>query len=328
MKSSAQTPDHIWFNGGMVRWEDAKVHVLTHAFNYGTAAFEGLRAYPAGDEMYIFRLQDHIRRLFESAKIYGIRVGYSQEELADACVDVVARNKLHVRAYIRPLAYVANIGIGISFANQPAGVAIAAVPFEDYFAHKDGISVGISSWRRISEQSLPPAAKISGHYTNSVLGKMEALANGFGEAIMLDMSGKVSEGTGENIFVAKDGRLVTPPKGGGILEGITRRTIIELAAEEGIEVVERGLARTELYGCDEAFFVGTAAEVTPITSIDRKTVSDGKPGRITKTMMGLYSKAVVGELSGHRGWVTPVYARRAGVQQTASRKPSHAPGLT
>jgi branched-chain amino acid aminotransferase len=313
---SDQKADYVWFNGKTVPWNDAKVHVLTHAFNYGTAAFEGIRVYPKRDEMFIFRLSDHVKRLFNSAKIYGFEVGYSQEEIFAACVQTVKANNLHVRSYIRPLVYVAGVGVGIGFLGQPIGVAVVAVPFDTYFTHRDGVHAVVSSWRRLSEQSMPPSAKITGHYANSVLAKMNALENGYGEAILLDISGRVSEGTGENIFIVKGGRLHTPSPAAGILEGITRRSVMELAEDEGLEVIERDIVRSELYTCEEAFFAGTAAEITPILSIDKKPVADGTPGQITRRIRSLFEKAVVGELQNHSDWVTPVYRQR---QTGASR---------
>ncbi len=319
---STQRAEYVWFNGKIVPWNEAKVHVLTHAFNYGTAAFEGIRAYPYGDELFIFRLADHIKRLFESAKIYGFQIGYTHQQIIQACIDVAKTNNFHEKIYIRPLVYVAGVGIGIGFTNQPVGVAIAAVPFESYFPKKGGVDTLVSSWRRIPEQSLPPSAKITGHYANSVLGKMDALTNGYNEAIMLDITGRVSEGTGENIFIVKNGRLVTPTVASGILEGITRRTVMELAYEHGIEVVERDVTRSELYNCDEAFFAGTAAEITPILSIDKRVIGSGSPGQITRKMMDLYSKAVIGQLPGHKDWLTAVYntvqkQRGKNVQETS-----------
>jgi branched-chain amino acid aminotransferase len=302
-----QKADYVWFNGKLVRWEEAKVHVLTHAFNYGTAAFEGIRAYPYNGEMYIFRLKDHLERLQNSCKIYGFNLNYTLEQLIDACIELIKANKLHERTYIRPLVYVAGVGVGIGFSGQPTGVAIAAVPFDTYFSSDGGVHAMVSSWRRISEESLPPSAKIAGHYANSVLAKMHALENGYGEAIMLDSKGNVSEGTGENIFIVKEKRLITPPLSSGILEGITRKTVIQLAQEEGMEVVEREVTRVELYTSEEAFFTGTAAEITPILSVDKKQIGNGKPGSITRKMIELYGKAVIGKIEGHEDWVTPVY---------------------
>ncbi|MEM3684171.1 MAG: branched-chain amino acid transaminase [Conexivisphaerales archaeon] len=304
-----QKADYVWFNGKLVPWEDAKVHVLTHAFNYGTAAFEGIRAYPYNDEMYIFRLREHLQRLQNSCKVYGFKLDYTLEQLEEACKSLIRENRFHVKTYIRPLVYVAGVGVGIGFPNQPIGVAIAAVPFDVYFKEGSGVHAMVSSWRRIHEESLPPSAKIAGHYANSVLAKMHALENGYGEAIMLDAEGNVSEGTGENIFIVRDSKLITPSLSSGILEGITRKTVMELAQEEGIEVVEREVTRVELYTSEEAFFTGTAAEITPILSVDKRPVGDGKPGKITRRMIDLYAKAVVGKLEGHEDWVTPVYRK-------------------
>ncbi len=299
---------YVWFKGDMVPWEEAKIHVLTHAFNYGSAAFEGIRAYASGDEMLIFRLRDHLSRLFKSCKLYGIEIPFSFEEIHTACVRIVGVNEFHEPVYIRPIVYVAGVGIGIGFLGHPVEVTIAAVPFSGYFGGARGIDAMVSSWRKPPEQSLPPMAKITGHYSNSVLAKMEALKNGYGEAILLDINGRVSEGTAENIFLVRNGVLSTPPVSNGILEGITRDTVIKIARDEGIEVQEREIARSELYTCDEAFFVGTAAEVTYLKSVDRKMIGDGNQGQITKRIATLYQRAVMGKLSGHEDWVTPVYS--------------------
>lgn len=314
---SGQKADFVWFDGKVVPWDKAKIHVLTHAFNYGTAAFEGIRAYPSGEEMFIFRLKDHVKRLFNSSKIFGFEPKYTKEEVSEACKEVIRANDFHVKVYIRPLVFVAGVGIGIGFLGQPIGVAIAAVPFGTYFGKGEGVHAMVSSWRRLSDQSMPPSAKITGHYANSVLAKMNALQNGYDEAIMLDINGKVSEGTGENIFIVKDGELITPPVSSDILEGITRKTIIEIAREEGIEVIEREISRSELYTCDEAFFAGTAAEITPILSIDKKVIGDGKSGPVTLNMKDAYTKAVVGQLKGHEDWATPVYATEKDVRKRA-----------
>lgn len=317
-----QKADFVWFNGRLVPWDEAKVHVLTHAFNYGTAAFEGIRAYPDNEQMYIFRLKDHLKRLQNSCKIYGFKHEYSMEQLIDACVQLVRENNFHVKTYIRPLVYVAGIGVGIGFAGKPIGVAIAAVPFGTYFSQGEemGVHAVISNWRRIPEESLPPSAKISGHYSNSVLAKMFALENGYGEAILLDKNGNVSEGTGENIFIVRDDKLITPPLSSAILEGITRKTVIEIARDEGIDVLEREITRVELYTSDEAFFSGTAAEITPILSVDKRVIGNGKPGPITRRMIELYRKATVGKLHGHEDWVTPVYKEPAKEVKRAGAK--------
>jgi branched-chain amino acid aminotransferase len=300
----------VWFNGRIVPWEDAKVHVLTHAFNYGTAAFEGIRAYPHQEEMLIFRLDDHLKRLLRSCSIYGFDIPVSKEELASACVKVIGANDFHEPVYIRPLVYVSGTGVGISFEGYPIEVAVVAVPFSSYFGVSRGVDAMVSSWRKTAASSLPAEAKITGQYTNSVLAKMEALRNGFNEAILLDPEGLVCEGSAENIFLVRDGKLVTPPVNAGILEGITRDTVIKIANEEGIPIQERDVTRSELYTCDEAFFAGTAVEVTPIRSIDRKVIGDGAEGPITKRISHLYQSAVIGKLPGHDGWVTPVYSSR------------------
>ena len=298
--------DFVWMDGAFVPWKDANVHVMSHALHYGTAAFEGIRAYPSEQQMNIFRLPEHLKRLAYSCKIFGFDLKYGLDELTNATVETVRRNNLHGRCYIRPLVYVGFGGIGINFAGFPIATAIMAFPFEKYFK-ADGVAAVVSTWRRTSDQTGSPLAKISGQYTNSVLGKMEAVRNGFDECIMLDINGKVSEGSGENLFLVRNGRLVTPTLSSSILDGITRASVVRLAADMGIETVERDVSRSELYVADEAFFSGTAAEITPITSVDRKKVGDGRMGPVTAKLRSAFLNAVEGEDPRYMSWLTPVY---------------------
>jgi len=300
------TADFVWMDGELVPWKDAKVHILTHAMHYGTSAFEGIRVYPVGDQMYVFRLQEHMKRLSDSCKIYGIDLKYSVEEMCRSAVETVRKNKLHSRSYIRPIVYVGFGGIGINFTGFPVGVSILAFPFEKYL-HGEGVNVIVSSWRRMNDQTSTSLGKIGGQYTNSVLAKVESVRNGYDEAIMLDQNGHVSEGTGENIFLVRNGRLITPPLSSSILEGITRDSIFKIASNLGIQVIERAIPRSELYIADEVFFSGTAAEVTPIFTIDKKKVGDGDIGPLTSKIKEAFMKVVSGDDQRYSSWLTPVY---------------------
>jgi branched-chain amino acid aminotransferase len=298
--------EFVWMDGAFVPWKDATVHVMSHALHYGTAAFEGIRAYPSGQQMYVFRLPDHLRRLANSCKIFGFDLKYSVGELTTATVETIRKNNLHGKAYIRPLVFVGFGGIGINFTGFPIQTAILAFPYEKYLKG-DGAATMVSTWRRTSDQTGSPLAKISGQYTNSVLGKMEAVKHGFDECIMLDVNGKISEGSGENLFLVKDGKLVTPTLSSSILGGITRLSAMKLAADMGIETVQRDVSRSELYIADEAFFSGTAVEITPIISVDHRPVGDGSEGPITSSIRSAFLKAVAGGDPRYMSWLTPVY---------------------
>jgi branched-chain amino acid aminotransferase len=298
--------EYVWMDGVMVPWENATVHVMSHALHYGTAAFEGIRAYPSAQQMYVFRLPEHMKRLLNSCKIFGFDLKYSLDDLVKASVEVVRKNNIHGKCYIRPLVYVGFGGIGINFTGFPIQTAILAFPYEKYFKG-DGVSAMVSTWRRTSDQTGSPLAKISGQYTNSVLGKMEAIKHGFDECIMLDVNGKVSEGSGENLFLVEGGKLITPSLSSSILGGITRLSVLQFAADMGIQTVERDVSRSELYIADEAFFSGTAAEITPVTSVDRKLVGNGEVGPVTGKMRSTFLSAAAGEEPRYKHWLTPVY---------------------
>jgi branched-chain amino acid aminotransferase len=298
--------EFVWMDGTFIPWKDANVHVMSHALHYGTAAFEGIRAYPSGQQMYVFRLPEHLKRLLNSCKIFGFDLKYSVSELTKVTIETVRKNNLHDKCYIRPLVYVGFGGIGINFTGFPIQTAVLAFPYEKYFKG-DGVAAMVSTWRRTSDQTGSPLAKISGQYTNSVLGKMEAVKHGFDECIMLDLNGKISEGSGENLFLVEDGKLVTPTLSSSILGGITRVSAIRLAADLGIDTVVRDVSRSELYIADEAFFSGTAAEITPITSVDHKKVGEGKVGPITSSVRSAFLKAVAGDDPRYMSWLTPVY---------------------
>ncbi len=299
--------DYVWMNGEFVRWDDAKVHVLTHALHYGTAVFEGIRAYPSKDNLNIFRLLDHYRRMIQSAKVYYIDHKYTAENLAKTTVELVKKNNIHTRTYIRPIMYVGYKSIGLNFTGFPIDAAIIAIPYENYFENPQ-LKLRTSSWRRFSEQSTPPLAKAAGNYLNSILAKLEAVKDGYDDAVMLDMDGFVSEGTGENIFIVNGDELITPPYSSSILRGITRDTVTHLAADLGLKVTERRISRFELFNADEAFFSGTAAEIAPIVEVDRRKIGDGKPGETTQKISNTYRDLVTGKTtSKHPEWLTPVY---------------------
>jgi branched-chain amino acid aminotransferase len=298
----------VWMNGELVEWDRANVPILTHALHYGTAVFEGIRAYKTGRELSIFRLKDHMRRLKGSAHVYLMDLPYSESELCEATTALVAKNEMRDSAYIRPIAFKAEGGINLDYREVPTWVAIVAFSFNKYH-EKEGLDVCVSSWRRTGEPSVPSLAKASGHYINAVLARVEAAQNGFDEAIFLDHRGFVSEGTGENIFIVRNETLHTPPLSAGILEGITRDTVRTIAQDQDLKIQERDIARAELYTCDEAFFTGTAVEVSPIVSIDRRKIGDGNPGPVTRKVQKLFSNVVSGNNKQYDHWLTPVYPK-------------------
>jgi branched-chain amino acid aminotransferase len=301
-------PEFVWMNGEFIDWEKANVPILAHALHYGTAVFEGIRAYKTSDGLSIFRLKEHMRRLNDSAHAYVMALPYSESDLCEATTALLAKNEMHEETYIRPIAFKAEGGIDLDFRKIPTWVAIVAFPYEKYF-EKDGLNVCVSSWRRTGEPSVLSLAKASGHYINSALAKVEATQNGFDEAIFLDQRGFVSEGSGENIFIVKKGIIHTPPLTAAILEGITRDTICTIAHDRDLKLQERDIARGELYTCDEAFFSGTAVGISPILSIDRRKIGEGRPGLVTKRMQELYSEVVCGNEERYDNWLTPVYPK-------------------
>jgi branched-chain amino acid aminotransferase len=303
-----QPVDKIWVDGELVDWDDATIHILTHALHYGTGVFEGIRAYHTGDGPAVFRLSEHIRRLFRSAHLYQIDVPYSPEAMIEAAKDTIRANGLH-ECYIRPLVYRAYGEMGLNPLNAPVRVSIAVWAWENYLgveAMERGARVKISSWKRLDHNIIPPGAKATGQYINSGLAKTEAIKAGYDEALMLNGSGFVTDGTGENVFVAKDGELFTPPISAGCLDGITRDSVITIARDLGYTVHERNLARTDLYFADEAFFTGTAAEVCPIKEVDDRQVGSNGRGPITKEIQGEFFAAVRGEVERYAGWLTRV----------------------
>ena len=299
--------DFVWFDGQYLKWEEAKVPIFVHALHYGTAVFEGIRAYPSDDNLYIFRLKEHMDRLRKSANVYSFTTKFSADELCKAAVDLIRKNGIRESCYIRPLTFVGMHGIDLNVTkNSPTHTTIIIFPFAKYFKG-DGISACISSWRRIDDESIPPMAKASGNYLNSVLATQECKRNGYDESILLDRNGCVSEASGENIFVLRNGKLHTPQLSDSILEGITRNTAITIARELEYDVVERPISRTELYLADEIFLTGTAAEIIAITKIDGNTIGNGREGTMTKSIRENYERIVIGKSEKFMGWLTPTW---------------------
>ncbi|HJU13201.1 MAG TPA: branched-chain amino acid transaminase [Candidatus Nitrosotalea sp.] len=300
-------PKFVWFDGKFVRDSQANVSVMTHAIHYGTSVFEGLRGYWNSKNLYIFRLQDHIRRFRNSGKVYSISLRFTDKQIADAVVGLCKKNNVRESCYIRPFYFVGRYGINLHVTeNSPTHAAIVMFPFGDLF-NKNGISAGISSWRRIHDTSTPPLAKMGGNYLNSILATQECKRNGYDEAILLDQLGNISEAPGENIFMIRDGKMITPPNSSSALEGITKDSVIEIASDLGYKTVEREVPRTEIYFADEVFLTGTAAEITPITSIDGKRVGTGKVGRITEQIRHTYTDITMGRNKKYSHWITSVY---------------------
>ncbi|CAA9516608.1 MAG: Branched-chain amino acid aminotransferase [uncultured Solirubrobacteraceae bacterium] len=303
--------DLIWMNGEFVAWEDAKVHVLTHGLHYGTGVFEGIRCYDSEIGPAVFRHREHLRRLGRSAELYYMALPYDIEALRSATHELIGRNGLR-SCYIRPIAFRGYGQMGLNPLEAPVDVSIAVWEWGAYLGEEGktkGIRAKVSSWRRISPGSLIPSAKASGQYLNSVLAKIESLKAGYEEAIMLDDRGSVCEGTGENIFVVWEGRIVTPPPAASILDGITRKSAIQIARDLGIEVIERDIARAELYLADEVFMTGTAAELVPVREIDDHTIGDGAPGELTRAVQTAFENALFGRDERYREWLDPVPAR-------------------
>ena len=299
--------DFVWFDGQYLKWEEAKVPIFVHALHYGTAVFEGIRAYPSNDNLYIFRLKEHMDRLRKSANVYSFTTKFSTDELCKGTVDLIRKNGIRESCYIRPLTFVGMHGIDLNVTkNSPTHTTIIIFPFAKYFKG-DGISACISSWRRIGDESIPPMAKASGNYLNSVLATQECRRNGYDESILLDRNGCVSEASGENIFVVRNGKLHTPQLSDSILEGITRNTAITIARDLGYDVVERPISRTELYLADEIFLTGTAAEIIAITKIDGNIIGNGREGTMTKSIRENYERIVIGKSKKFMGWLTPTW---------------------
>lgn len=300
--------DYIWKNGEMLPWAEATTHVLSHSLHYGSGVFEGIRCYkdPDSDKSFVFHLRDHMERLHRSAKIAMMDLPYTVDELCDATVEVIRANKL-TSCYIRPLVYHGYGVMGVDPSGAPTDVIIACWPWDSYLgadALEKGVAVGVSSWRQRSINAIPPAVKATASYFNSILAKLEAKAHGYVEAIMLNEDGKVCEGTGENLFIVRDGILSTPPLSDGVLEGITRDSIMVLADELEIPVIEESLTRCDLYIADEVFMTGSAAELTPVGSVDDREV--GKPGEITRRLQDRFFEVAYGHDDEYADWLTEV----------------------
>jgi len=300
--------EKIWMDGELVDWAEAKVHVLSHALHYGSGVFEGIRAYATARGPAVWHLDGHLDRMFASGSIYHMDLPYSKAELVQATIDVIRANGLDA-CYIRPIAFRGYGEMGVNPLNAPVNVVIAVWPWGAYLgegAIEQGVRVKISSWKRHDQNSLPSAAKATGGYLGSILAKVESLKAGYDEAIMLNHEGYIAEGSGENVFVVKDGAITTPPTGVGALSGITRGAVIQIARDLGMEVIERNMVRTDLYLADEVFFTGTAAELTPIREVDDRTVGAGHRGPVTKELQDAFFSATRGEDPRYAGWLTYV----------------------
>jgi len=300
--------DKIWMDGEFVAWDEARVHILTHSLHYGCGVFEGIRAYPTDRGPAVFRLTDHIVRLFNSAKIFMIDVPFTLEEIIEATKATVRVNGLS-ECYIRPLVYLGYGEMGLNPLPAPVNVSIAVWPWGAYLGDEgiaNGVRMKISSWQRHDPNAMPPAAKGTGMYINSSMAKVEALKAGYDEAILLSPQGYVSECTGENIFVVRHGKIITPPLSAGALEGITQSSVMTIAKDLGFEIEVGNILRSDLYIAEEAFLSGTAAEVVPIASVDDRLVGDGKPGPMTRQIQEIFQSAVRGKVDRYKDWVEHV----------------------
>ncbi len=304
------TDGKVWMDGALVDYDDAKIHVLTHALHYATGVFEGVRCYRTVSGSAIFRLQDHMQRLIDSGKAYFMDLGFTRLQLEKAAVDTVKSNGME-ECYIRPIAYYGYGKMGVNPMPNKVSVAIAVWKWDEYIkggGEEKGARLMVSSWARLDPRTLPMHAKATANYANSALARVEALKAGFDEAIMLNTSGMVVEASAENVFVVKDGRLATPPTSSGALSGVTRDSIMQIARAEGMACEERNIARDELYMADEVFLTGTAAEVKPVGEIDNRTIGrdSGKPGKVTKQLKSLFEAAAHGKDGRFKNWLTPV----------------------
>jgi branched-chain amino acid aminotransferase len=301
--------DHIWFNGELLPWDEAQVHVAAHVLHYGSSIFEGIRAYATGNGPALFCLEAHVARLFNSAKVCRMPIPYTPEAVTEAIMETVVANE-HDSCYVRPLVFRGLDTFSINPTSCPVEMAIITIEWGRYLgpeAIEQGVDVGVSSWRRMAPGTFPAAAKIGGQYVNSQFIVMEAARHGYTEGIALDANGYVSEGSGENLFMVRDGVIVTPPLAASILEGVTRRCVVTLAKGLGYEMSEAFIPREALYMADEVFFTGTAAEITPIRSIDGISIGTGSRGPVTKHLQEAFFGITSGELEDRHGWLTPVH---------------------
>ena len=307
--SGLEASAKIWHNGELIPWDDAQIHVCSHVVHYASAVFEGIRCYKTQSGPGVFRLDDHIKRLCQSARIYRMPIGFDAEELEEACLETIRANEME-SCYIRPIVFRGYHSLGINPIPCPVEAYIAVWKWGKYLgeeAIEEGVDVMVSSWNRVATNTLPGIAKAAANYMNAQLIKMEALQNGYAEGIALDARGYVSEGSGENIFLVRDGRLLTPPLAASVLPGITRETVMTLARELGYTVEEADIPREILYIADEVFLTGTAAEITPIRSIDKIAVGTGSRGPITAQLQEIFFAHVEGRTEDRHGWLTPVY---------------------
>jgi branched-chain amino acid aminotransferase len=316
MSPMLEATEKIWMNGTFVKWDDAKVHILTHTLHYGTGVFEGIRCYKTDSGPAVFRLQEHVGRLFDSTHILQMEMPFTREAVADAIIETIRVNKIEA-CYIRPIAFLGYGAMGIYPKENPVQVSIAVWPWGSYLGEeglKNGIRVKISSFNRPHVNATMVRSKTTANYANSLLAKREALKDGYDEAMLLDTDGYVAEGSGENVFIVRKGMIKTPPLT-SILEGITRDAIMQLAAERGMRLVEERFTRDELYVADEAFFTGTAAEITPIREVDNRRIGEGKPGPVTKELQSAFFDIVHGRDSRHADWLTYVAAKQPAMKK-------------
>jgi len=307
-----ELPGYAYFKGKIVPYADAKVGVLTHALNYGTAVFGGLRGYwnNEQEQLYLFRPQDHFRRFLDSGKLINIELDETPASLTDLATELVRKEGYRCDIYVRPLAYKSDEVIGVRLHNLADDLSIVSFPFDKYVTNDTNAHVTVSSWRRVDDNAIPARGKISGAYANSALIKTDAVMSGFDEALVLNQDGHVSEGSAMNIFMIRNGVVVTPPVTDNILEGITRRTAIELAQKElGLSVVERPIDRTEVYLCEEFFMTGTAAQITAVTRVDYRWIGSGKMGPVTDQLRKMFQEIVRGRFPKYRHWIEPVYIK-------------------
>jgi branched-chain amino acid aminotransferase len=302
--------EHIWRNGELIPWADANIHVMSHVVHYGSSIFEGIRCYTQGDSASVFRLPEHMQRFLDSGKIYRMDLPYTVEQLNTAVIDVIEANGI-APCYIRPVAFRGYGEIGINPLKSPIDVYVANFPWGKYVPGNAGADVCVSSWNRHAPNTMPTLSKAGGNYLNSQLIRMEADINGYDEGIALDRNGLISEGSGENLFIIRGGTIYTTPLSSSVLNGITRDSILTLARHLGIPIVEQSLPRELLYICDEAFFTGTAAEVTHLRSVDRILIGDGTMGPVTTALHNAFFDIVNGRAPDHYNWLTPVKVREA-----------------
>lgn len=309
-KPAAHPNTWVYFDGEFGRYHDIKLGLMTHALHYGTGVFEGIRAYwnPKQEQLHLLQAPQHYDRLRRSANVMRLNLPHSTEELVNLTIELLRRNDFKADVYIRPLLFTGSEEIGVRLHNISQSFLIYTIPFGNYVEIADGLRCMVSSWRRVPDQSLPARAKVTGSYAQSALAKSEANENGYDEAIVLTVDGHVSEGSAENLFMIKDGTVVTPPVTDDILEGITRTLIIGLVRDElGLPVIERSIDRTELYTCDELLLCGTGAQVAPVIEVDRRKVGNGKVGEFTQELQNIYFGAVRGETAKYKDWTIPVY---------------------